>query len=153
MKVMGNNVAASVGGSNGHFELNVFKPMLIANLLRSTRLLADACVSFTGESEQATMPQPGGPVQQGLAGELINPGLRCPGFSSAAGAHLLVQHRLPVAHQTLQICAAFHPPSQPPCCVGTADNCVAGITANEKRISQLLHESLMLVTALNNKIG
>lgn len=57
---MGNNVAASVGGSNGHFELNVFKPMLIANLLRSTRLLADACVSFTGKPEHATMPQLGG---------------------------------------------------------------------------------------------
>lgn len=69
-----------------------------------------------------------------------------------AGAHLLAQHRL-LAHQTLQICAAFHHPSQPPCRVGTTDNCVAGITANEKRISQLLHESLMLVTALNNKIG
>lgn len=47
-QVMGNNVAASVGGSNGHFELNVFKPMMVANLLRSTRLLADACVSFAG---------------------------------------------------------------------------------------------------------
>lgn len=79
-QVMGNHVAATIGGSNGHFELNVFKPMMIANLLRSTRLLGDACMSFT-------------------------------------------------------------------------DNCVVGITANEKRIAQLLHESLMLVTALNNQIG
>lgn len=46
---MGNNVAISVGGSNGHFELNVFKPMLIKNLLHSVRLLGDASVSFTGE--------------------------------------------------------------------------------------------------------
>ena len=47
---MGNNVAISVGGSNGHFELNVFKPMLIKNLLHSVRLLGDASVSFTGEA-------------------------------------------------------------------------------------------------------
>lgn len=46
---MGNNVAIAVGGSNGHFELNVFKPMLIKNLLHSVRLLGDASVSFTGE--------------------------------------------------------------------------------------------------------
>ncbi|CAG9464356.1 unnamed protein product [Pedinophyceae sp. YPF-701] len=45
-QVMGNNVAVTVGGSNGHFELNVFKPMMAANLLRSSRLLADASVSF-----------------------------------------------------------------------------------------------------------
>eukprot|EP00887_Chlorella_sp_A99_P001359 scaffold8.g1359.t1 len=79
-QVMGNHVAASIGGSNGHFELNVFKPMLIRNLLHSARLLGDAAASFT-------------------------------------------------------------------------DNCVDGIVANERRIDALLHESLMLVTALNNKIG
>jgi fumarate hydratase class II len=77
---MGNHVAATIGGSNGHFELNVFKPMLIRNLLHSVRLLGDAAVSFT-------------------------------------------------------------------------DNCVVGIQANEVRIAKLLHESLMLVTALNNRIG
>ena len=79
-QVMGNNVAVSVGGSNGHFELNVFKPMLIAALLHSTRLLADASASFT-------------------------------------------------------------------------EHCVSGIRADEARIARLLHESLMLVTALNNKVG
>ena len=79
-QVMGNCSAMSIGGSNGHFELNVFKPMLIANLLKSTRLLADACESFT-------------------------------------------------------------------------DHCVVGIKANEDRIAKLLHESLMLVTALNPHIG
>lgn len=78
-QVMGNHVGASIGGSNGHFELNVFKPMLIASLLQSARLIGDAVASFT-------------------------------------------------------------------------DNCVMGIRANEKRISQLLWESLMLVTALNNKV-
>ena len=77
---MGNHVAVSVGGSNGHFELNVFKPMMANALLHSVRLLADASVSFT-------------------------------------------------------------------------TNCVDGIQANEKKISQLLNESLMLVTALNPKIG
>lgn len=79
-QVMGNHVAVSIGGSNGHFELNVFKPQMIAGLLHSARLLGDAAESFT-------------------------------------------------------------------------DNCVVGIRANRKRISQLLNESLMLVTALNNKVG
>ncbi len=46
-QVMGNNVAVTFGGSNGHFELNVFKPMIVANVLRSIRLLGDACVAFT----------------------------------------------------------------------------------------------------------
>ncbi len=46
-QVMGNDVAVSVGGSNGHFELNVFKPVMIANLLQSAELLGDACMSFT----------------------------------------------------------------------------------------------------------
>jgi fumarate hydratase class II len=45
-QVMGNDVAISIGGSNGHFELNVFKPLMIANFLQSARLLGDACVSF-----------------------------------------------------------------------------------------------------------
>ena len=46
-EVMGNHVAVSIGGSNGHFELNVFKPMIVFNVLRSAQLLADACRSFT----------------------------------------------------------------------------------------------------------
>ncbi len=45
-QVMGNDVAISIGGSNGHFELNVFKPMMIYNFLESARLIGDACVSF-----------------------------------------------------------------------------------------------------------
>jgi fumarate hydratase, class II len=79
-QVMGNHVSVTVGGSNGHFELNVFKPVIIFNVLQSIRLLADACNSFT-------------------------------------------------------------------------DNCVVGIEANRERITQLLNESLMLVTALNPHIG
>ena len=46
-QVMGNDVAISVGGSNGHYELNVFKPVMAANFLQSARLIGDACVSFT----------------------------------------------------------------------------------------------------------
>lgn len=79
-QIQGNHVASTIGASQGHFELNVFKPMIVANVLRSIRLLADASISFT-------------------------------------------------------------------------INCVAGIEANEKRINQLMRESLMLVTALNPHIG
>jgi fumarate hydratase class II len=79
-QIMGNHVTVTVGCSNGHFELNVFKPVIIYNVLQSIRLLADACNSFT-------------------------------------------------------------------------DNCVIGIEANTDRIAKLLHESLMLVTALNPHIG
>ncbi len=79
-QVIGNDVAASVGGMSGHFELNVFKPMMIYNLLHSAQLLGDACVSFT-------------------------------------------------------------------------DNCVAGIAPNSSRVQEHLNNSLMLVTALNTKIG
>ncbi len=79
-QVMGNNVAVTIGDSNGHLELNVFKPVIIHNVLQSVRLLADACRSFT-------------------------------------------------------------------------DNCVIGIEADRERIARLLNESLMLVTALNPKIG
>ena len=46
-QVMGNHVALSIGGSQGNFELNVFKPMMIFNLLHSIELLSDACTSFT----------------------------------------------------------------------------------------------------------
>ncbi|HYD19753.1 MAG TPA: class II fumarate hydratase [Patescibacteria group bacterium] len=46
-QVMGNHTTISIAGSNGHFELNVFKPVMIYNLLQSVRLLADACNSFT----------------------------------------------------------------------------------------------------------
>lgn len=45
-QIIGNDVAVSVGGSMGHFELNVFKPVMAANVLQSARLLGDACVSF-----------------------------------------------------------------------------------------------------------
>jgi fumarate hydratase class II len=79
-QVMGNHVTVTVAGSNGHFELNVYKPVMIYAFLQSARLLADASRSFV-------------------------------------------------------------------------DNCIAGIEPNRARIDQLMHESLMLVTALNPHIG
>ncbi len=79
-QVMGNDVAISVGGTQGHYELNVFKPLMAANILQSARLIGDACVSFTV-------------------------------------------------------------------------NCVKGIAPNQTRIDELVNNSLMLVTALNTKIG
>jgi fumarate hydratase class II len=79
-QVMGNDVAITVGGTQGHYELNVFKPMMAYNLLQSAQLIGDACVSFS-------------------------------------------------------------------------DNCASGIEPNHARIKELLDNSLMLVTALNTKIG
>jgi fumarate hydratase class II len=79
-QVIGNDTAVNLGGSMGNFELNVFKPVIIYNVLQSIRLLADACDSFN-------------------------------------------------------------------------EHCAVGIEPNEKRIDELLHKSLMLVTALNRKIG
>ncbi|WP_104733892.1 class II fumarate hydratase [Hanstruepera ponticola] len=79
-QVMGNDVAVTVGGTQGHYELNVFKPMMAANLLQSAQLLGDACVSFD-------------------------------------------------------------------------EHCASGIEPNHDVIKQLLNNSLMLVTALNTKIG
>lgn len=79
-QVMGNDVAISIGGAQGQFELNVFKPMMAYNFLQSAELLGDACVSFD-----------------------------------------------------------IH--------------CAQGIEPNRKRIKSLLDNSLMLVTALNTKIG
>ncbi|RED45395.1 fumarase class II [Winogradskyella eximia] len=79
-QVMGNDVAISVGGTQGHYELNVFKPMMASNILQSAQLIGDACVSFE-------------------------------------------------------------------------EHCVRGIEPNHQVIKQLLNNSLMLVTALNTKIG
>jgi fumarate hydratase class II len=79
-QVMGNDVAIAVGGMQGHYELNVFKPLMAANFLQSARLLGDACMSFD-------------------------------------------------------------------------EHCAQGIEPNHKRIKELVDNSLMLVTALNTKIG
>ena len=55
-QVIGNDVAVSVGGMQGHFELNVFKPLIAANVLQSARLLGDACVSFTEKCAEGIEP-------------------------------------------------------------------------------------------------
>lgn len=55
-QVMGNDVAVSIGGSNGHFELNVFKPLIAANVLHSARLIGDACVSFNNNCAVGITP-------------------------------------------------------------------------------------------------
>jgi len=55
-QVMGNHTAITIGGSNGHFELNVFRPMIIKNILHSIELLADSCNSFTKNCVEGIEP-------------------------------------------------------------------------------------------------
>jgi fumarate hydratase, class II len=55
-QVMGNDVAINIGGMNGHFELNVFKPLMIYNFLHSARLIGDACVSFNDKCAYGIEP-------------------------------------------------------------------------------------------------
>jgi fumarate hydratase, class II len=55
-QVMGNDVAVTVGGSNGHFQLNVFKPLIAANLLQSARILGQACLSFNNNCAEGIEP-------------------------------------------------------------------------------------------------
>lgn len=58
-QVIGNDVAVSVGGMSGHFELNVFKPVIASNVLQSARLLGDACVSFNDKCAEGIEPNLG----------------------------------------------------------------------------------------------
>jgi fumarate hydratase, class II len=55
-QIMGNDVAVSIGGSNGHFELNVFKPLIAVNVLDSARLLGEACLSFNNHCMEGVEP-------------------------------------------------------------------------------------------------
>ncbi|MDZ7897257.1 MAG: class II fumarate hydratase [Arcicella sp.] len=55
-QVMGNDVAIGIGGSMGHFELNVFKPMMAYNFLHSARLIGDVCVAFNDKCAEGIMP-------------------------------------------------------------------------------------------------
>ncbi len=55
-QVMGNDVAINIGGMNGHFELNVFKPVMIYNFLHSARLIGDVCVSFNDKCAEGIRP-------------------------------------------------------------------------------------------------
>lgn len=51
-QVMGNHVAVTIGGANGHFELNVFKPLIVSNVLRSIRLIGEFFLVFTKFSRE-----------------------------------------------------------------------------------------------------
>jgi fumarate hydratase class II len=55
-QVMGNDVAINIGGATGHFELNVFKPMMIYNFLHSARLIGDVCMSFNEKCATGIAP-------------------------------------------------------------------------------------------------
>ncbi len=55
-QVIGNDVATSIGGMNGHFELNVYKPLMAYNILNSSRLIADACSSFNDNCAKGIEP-------------------------------------------------------------------------------------------------
>jgi fumarate hydratase, class II len=55
-QVIGNDVAVSIGGSNGHFELNAFKPLIATNVLQSARLIGDACISFNNKCAVGIRP-------------------------------------------------------------------------------------------------
>ncbi|RKE95218.1 class II fumarate hydratase [Ichthyenterobacterium magnum] len=65
-QVMGNDVAVTVGGTQGHYELNVFKPMMAANVLQSAQLIGDACVSFEAHCASGIEPN------HGVIKELLN---------------------------------------------------------------------------------
>jgi len=69
-QVVGNDVAISAGGMNGHFELNVFKPMMIANFLHSARILGDACSSFNDNCAVGIEPNQGR-IQENLENSLM----------------------------------------------------------------------------------
>jgi fumarate hydratase class II len=69
-QVIGNDVTITVGGSNGHFELNVFKPVMIAAFLDSARLLGDACASFNDNCAVGIEPN-AGVIQKNLENSLM----------------------------------------------------------------------------------
>src|ERR1043165_5661658 len=66
-QVMGNDVAISVGGSMGHFELNVFKPVMIYNFLHSARLIGEGCVSFNDKCAEGLAP-----IEENIAKHVSN---------------------------------------------------------------------------------
>jgi fumarate hydratase class II len=69
-QVIGNDVAVTVGGMSGHFELNVFKPVIAANVLQSARLIGDACVSFNNNCAVGIVPNHA-VIQQHLENSLM----------------------------------------------------------------------------------
>jgi fumarate hydratase class II len=69
-QVLGNDVAINVGGATGHFELNVFKPMMIYNFLHSARLIGEGCVSFNDKCATGIEPIPAN-IQRNLNNSLM----------------------------------------------------------------------------------
>lgn len=69
-QVLGNDVAINIGGSNGHFELNVFKPVMIYNFLHSARLIGDVCVSFNDKCATGIEPLHGN-IKRNLENSLM----------------------------------------------------------------------------------
>lgn len=67
-QVIGNDVAVNLGGASGNFELNVFKPLIIHNVLQSVRLLADGCESFEEHCARRRRGLPRTPTQSALIG-------------------------------------------------------------------------------------
>jgi fumarate hydratase, class II len=118
VQVMGNDAAIGFAASQGNFELNVFKPVIIHNFLHSVRLLTDACRSFR-EHCAADMPENDYQALEYHVG-------------TDSGMVEVDQSQLkPKAGGVVR----------------------PGISANEKQIAHFLHNSLMLVTALNRHIG
>jgi fumarate hydratase class II len=66
-QVMGNDVAINIGGMNGHFELNVYKPMMIYNFLHSARLIGEGCMSFNDKCALGIEP-----IEQNISAHLNN---------------------------------------------------------------------------------
>src|SRR6201993_2214286 len=66
-QVLGNDVAINIGGATGHFELNVFKPVMIYNFLHSARLIGDVCISFNDKCASGIKP-----IEENIAKNLNN---------------------------------------------------------------------------------
>ena len=98
-QVMGNDVAVNIGGATGHFELNVFKPVIIYNTLQSIRLLGDASISFTDNCVLGIEPNRER-IQQLMESSLMLVTALSPhiGYDKAAE----VAHHAHVEHSTLR---------------------------------------------------
>ncbi len=92
-QVMGNDVTIGIAGSNGHFELNVFKPLIAANLLQSARLIGDACVSFSDNCAAGIEPNLA-VIKHNLENSLMLVTALCPHIGYSKAAAMLSTHRV-----------------------------------------------------------
>lgn len=92
-QVMGNDVTISIGGSNGHYELNVFKPVMVSNFLQSARLIGDACVSFTDHCAAGIQPNYEG-IKKHLENSLM--------LVTALNPHIGYENAAKIAKKALQ---------------------------------------------------